>query len=223
MTMLGCGVSVRYLRVLMAVADWSEAGQSRLVAAKSCERTGLQMIQRDGLAEDLDVLALVGRAADQPGPIAGAGRGPGRSGVGVVEDTTALWVGWIAAAARVAGVAVPRVLAVNDRLLGLVSVPLTWGRRWFFQCPICGRRVEAVFFLRGGAACRRCHRLLYRSQCHRTTSAYRVLGRMLAANGRDDVNETLLKGLVDAFRVVMEPRAPVAISLAEKGGGDATE
>mgnify|MGYP003375914675 CR=1 FL=1 len=222
MTMLGCGVSVRYLRVLMAVSDWSERGKYRLRAAKSRESTGSQMIKRDVIAEDLDVLDFVGRAASQPGPLAGGGHGRGRSHGGVVEDTTTLWVGWVVAAARVAGVAVPRVLAVNDRLLGLVSVPLTWGRRWFFLCPICGRRVEAVFFLRGGAACRRCHRLLYRSQCHRTTSAYRVLGRMLAANGREDVNETLLCGLVDAFRVVMV-REPVRMSLAEKGGGDAAE
>lgn len=222
MTMLGCGVSVRYLRVLMTVADWSEAGQSRLVAAKSCERTGLQMIQRDGLAEDLDVLGLVGRAADQPGPIAGGGRGPGRSGVGVVEDTTALWVGWVAAAARVAGVAVPVVISVNGRKIALVSAALTFGPRWFFQCPKCGRPVEAVYVLRGAAACRRCHRLLYRSQCHRSASAYRVLGRLLAANGREDVNEPLLRGLVDALRAVMV-REPVRMSLAEKGGGDAAE
>jgi len=221
--MLGCGVSVRYLRVLMAVSDWSERGKYRLIAAKSRESTGFQMIKRDVVAEDLDVLSFLGQAASQPGPLAGGGRGRGRSHGGVVEDTTTLWVGWVVAAARVAGVSVPRVLAVNDRLLGLVSVPLTWGRRWFFLCPNCGRRVEAVFFLRGFPGCRRCHRLLYRSQCHRTTSAYRVLGRMLTANGRDDVNETLLSGLVEAFRVVMEPRAPVAISLAEKGGGDAAE
>ena len=90
------------------------------------------------------------------------------------------------------------------------------------ECPKCGRPVEAVYVLRGAAACRRCHRLLYRSQCHRSASAYRVLGRLLAANGREDVNEPLLRGLVDALRAVMV-REPVRMSLAEKGGGDAAE
>lgn len=223
MAMLGCGVSVRYLRALMAVSDWAERGKCRFVASVARESAGSQMIKRDVVEEDLDVLGFLSRAASQPGPLAGGGRGRGRSYGGVVEDTTALWVGWVVAAARVAGVSVPRVLSVNDRPLGLVSAPLTWGRRWFFLCPNCGRRVEAVFFLRGGLACRRCHRLLYRSQCHRATSAYRVLGRMLAANGRDDVNETLLMGLVSAFRAVMEPQAPVTMSLAGEGGGNAAE
>ena len=122
----------------------------------------------------------------------------------------------------VAGVAVPVVISVNGRKIALVSAALTFGPRWFFQCPKCGRPVEAVYVLRGGAACRRCHRLLYRSQCHRSTSAYRVLGRLLAANGRENVNEPLLRGLVDALRAVMV-REPVRMSLAEKGGGDAAE
>jgi len=67
-----------------------------------------------------------------------------------------------------------------------VSIPLTdtpqskGGRRYWFQCPTCGRRCGNLYLPRNAVrfACRLCYRLTYkscnRSHCH--DRLYRVMG-----------------------------------------------
>ena len=50
-----------------------------------------------------------------------------------------------------------------------VKVNLSWyspgfgGRRYFFECPLCGRRMRTLHFWFGKIACRLCHDLTYES------------------------------------------------------------
>jgi hypothetical protein len=97
----------------------------------------------------------------------------------LVEDTPCLWVTWVADAAKRQGRPVPEALSVDGRRVALEAVRLTYGDRYYFRCPICGRRVETLYFaLRPG--CRQCLRLGYRSQSHRATSVYWTLDRLFA-------------------------------------------
>jgi hypothetical protein len=57
------------------------------------------------------------------------------------------------------------------------TVTLTFGLRWYFLCPICSRRCEAIY-IAGDVGCRQCLHLGYRSQCHRPTSAWIHLERL---------------------------------------------
>jgi hypothetical protein len=101
------------------------------------------------------------------GPKNGEGKGPGRPWQGIVEETTCLWVTWFISLAHSQGKTPPELgLQVNGHTLAYASVPLTYGRRWYFLCPHCGRRCEALYLLGGRLACRKCLRLGYRSQTH---------------------------------------------------------
>lgn len=126
----------------------------------------------------LDTEALVQRAFHgQRGPSPGWGRGPGKRWNGTVEDTPALWVTWLVDLCRRADVD-PTSLRMSwaDVPLYLSWVDLTFGRRYYWLCPRCGRRCEAVYLLRGQyVGCRQCLRLAYRSQTHRGGSALAVL------------------------------------------------
>lgn len=57
----------------------------------------------------------------------------------------------------------------NDKAHRDVKVNLSWyspgfgGRRYFFVCPLCGRRMRTLHFRFGEIACRLCHDLTYRS------------------------------------------------------------
>lgn len=106
-----------------------------------------------------------------PGPQAGHGRSHGRPFAGVVEDTPCLWVTWFRALARGYG-KTPGELQIeaNGAPLRFISRRLTYGERWYFVCPRCGRLCEALYLLRSGYACRKCHHLGYRSQVHRPGS-----------------------------------------------------
>jgi hypothetical protein len=120
---------------------------------------------------------------DHPGPKGGQGRGPGRPWGGIVEDTPALWVGWIVALARGHGAAPPGLqLQANGRRLCFECVRLTYGLRWYFLCPECGRRCEALFFGHR-VACRKCLRLGYRSQAHTSSSPELLWADVLTRQG----------------------------------------
>jgi len=51
-------------------------------------------------------------------------------------------------------------------IVGLLSTPCQFGgQRWYFACPVCGRRAGCIFLPPGEQvfACKRCHRLTYAS------------------------------------------------------------
>lgn len=120
--------------------------------------------------------SLVDRAMVQRGPV--FGRGPGRPWRGIVEKTPCLWVTWVTDACKRVGVS-PDALRVTfyGVELEMTSVELTFGLRWYWLCPRCGRRCEAVYCA-GAVGCRVCLHLGYLSQCHRRTSAWLWLERL---------------------------------------------
>lgn len=123
---------------------------------------------------------LVAKMGHQRGPSPGFGANGRRHWVALVEDTPCLWVTWVTDAAKRQGRPVPAALSVNGKVIALEAVRLTFGDRYYFRCPSCGRRVETVFFALGRPGCRRCLRLGYRSQSLRVTSVYRTLDRLFA-------------------------------------------
>jgi hypothetical protein len=70
-----------------------------------------------------------------------------------------------------------------------VVVPLLWyapgygGRRYFFQCPACQRRMRTLRFSRGEIACRLCHNLTYQG-CNESHSRDRLFMLMAAGDKR---------------------------------------
>jgi len=108
----------------------------------------------------------------------GEGRGHGRVWSGVCERTPVLWVTWLAKVCKHVG-ADPRRLriAFYDVPLAMVTVRLTFGERWYFLCPLCGRRVEAMYYA-GRVGCRRCLHLGYASQSYRRGSVWLWMDRV---------------------------------------------
>ena len=121
---------------------------------------------------------LVDRAFKQRGPMSGCGRGPGRPWGGIVERTPSLWITWIVEGCRRAGKdPLAFRVEVDGVHLRMTTVQLTFGLRYYWLCPLCGRRCEAIFFTRR-VGCRKCLRLGYLSQTHRPNSALGVLDRL---------------------------------------------
>ena len=122
-----------------------------------------------------DVSNLEARLKHRRGPMPGigAGRGPGRPWAGIVEETRAVWVTWLTDYARQTGKPIPQGLTFSQgSYVPIVGVRLTFGTRYFFKCPECGRRCEAVYILGRRVACRKCLHLGYRSQASRAGSAW---------------------------------------------------
>ena len=110
------------------------------------------------------------------GPRPGNGRGPGRPWRGIVEQTPALWVTWITGACKRAGVDPASIRITFCRCdLEMTPVELTFGTRYYWLCPRCGNRCEAVYATRAGVACRECSHLGYESQTTRSSSPFRTL------------------------------------------------
>jgi hypothetical protein len=123
-----------------------------------------------------DAEDLFNQAMHQRGPV--FGRGPGRPWGGIVERTPCLWITWVTDACKVAEVS-PDSLRVSfyGTQLEMASVELTFGTRWYWLCPHCGRRCEAVYAT-STVGCRVCLRLGYLSQSHRSSSAWLWLNRL---------------------------------------------
>lgn len=132
----------------------------------------------------------------QRGPYRGDGRGPGRPWAGLVEETPALWVTWFVAAAKRAGQPVPAAILIDGRRVDLVSARLTYGLRWYWQCPRCGRRCEAIYLAPGRAGCRVCLRLGYRSQAQRPASIWGLWDLIFARDGDDLGRYTAHDGVI---------------------------
>lgn len=143
------------------------------------------------------------------GPRPGDGRGPGRPWGGIVEETPALWVNWFVAQAKRLGWRLPLGVTVGGQPLGMTSIPLTYGPRWYWLCPECGRRCEAVYIRGQRAACRKCLRLGYRSQTQRATSIYAWLDLLFqrdAMTGPRYLTDKVPNGLYNELRRDMGDR-----------------
>lgn len=159
------------------------AYRRRKTGQKSCFTHSVTVMEYDVMAK-YDPLtsttdALLAGMNNARGPTPGCGRGPGRPWRGIVEETPALWVTWIAEAARRMGKR-PRAITVGDLEIRIVSVPMHFGDRFYFVCPACRSRREALFFVGSRVGCRQCMRLGYRSQVHRANSPFMALDRLFS-------------------------------------------
>lgn len=155
----------------------------------------------------LDVDGVAGRLQRGDwgrGPLRGFGRSHGRPFNGIVEDTPSLWVTWIVGIATATGKPPPAAIVVNDDRVGITSVRLTFGNRFYFECPRCHHRCEVVYILDCRPACRKCHHLGYRSQAARTSSMVAaleaILGRPALVPGRYGFDTTMLAGVLAGAR-----------------------
>jgi hypothetical protein len=165
--------------------------------------------------------------SNQCGPI----RSFGRSWGGIIERTEALWIVWITAAARQIGVS-PESLELRFHGVDLIiaRVALTFGPRYYWLCPLCQRRCEAVYHLNNQVGCRQCLHLGYLSQSYRPFSSWGELDRLftrrfLSRGRRGDrhKNESALAGVVaevraELHRQLVDLIAGVEISISENGG-----
>lgn len=175
----------------------------------------------------------------QRGPWPGAGRNGRERWWGLCEETPQLWSCWLAAwwrkRTRQPLPATPpfRLLGPDGEELPLTSTRCTFGYRWYFGCPRCGRRTEVLYRGRRGLACRRCNRLGYRSQTRRIRepgwlAAWdwgRQFGRERApeptlAALAEDLQQHLERELTTLFRLLTVMPQPTA---GEASDGDATE
>ena len=118
------------------------------------------------------LLAKIGRS--HSGPMSGRGNnGRGKPFLGIVEDTPQCWVTWLTDAARTAGLDPAHIRAqFYNTPLEIEPVEVGFGTRYYFRCPHCNRRCEAVFYVPRTVGCRKCLHLGYRSQVHRSTSKW---------------------------------------------------
>lgn len=124
------------------------------------------------------------RLTSRRGPWQGQGQaGHGTPFRGIVEQTPAVWVTWFTAYFKRLGVDPGHVgITWGGVPLHLATTELTWGTRYWWLCPMCGRRCEALYY-NGFVACRKCHHLGYRSQCYRAYSAWSVLDSIFSREG----------------------------------------
>jgi hypothetical protein len=128
--------------------------------------------------------ALLYKFEHHRGPMSGQGRGNGRPFKGIIGEVPCVWIGWVVGTARRMGIS-PDALRLewSGEPLTMASVQLTYGVRWFWVCPMCGRRCEALFSIGGRQGCRKCHHLGYRSQCNRPGSPWPVLDLAFSRSG----------------------------------------
>lgn len=143
-----------------------------------------------------DIAWAVSQMGHQRGPMPGHGRGPGRAWRGIVEETPVIWCSWVVAAGRASGRGVPLRIKINDVWIPMPGVRVGFGVRYYFRCPRCRRKCEAIYILGGVPACRKCHHLGYRCQARRWSSVYAILAplfdRDLTAPPRYIVDDELL-------------------------------
>jgi hypothetical protein len=111
---------------------------------------------------------------------------------------------------------VPAAILIDGQRVDLASARLTFGPRWYFLCPLCGRRCEVVYLARGASGCRQCLRLGYKSQAQRLGSIWGALDVIFDRDGgelgryraREDVASALAGNLRDGLQA--EIRAMLA-------------
>ena len=155
------------------------------------------------------------------GPMPGFGRSAGRPWRGIVEKTPALWVTWITGACKRAGVDPLSVrLTFSGQPLEMATVELTFGTRYYWLCPRCGNRCEAVYATRACVACRECSHLGYESQATRPSSPFRTLNLIFSrrAHGlprRYDPSEESERMLVAGLRGLLMERITHVVAQVE--------
>ncbi len=140
----------------------------------------MALLEDLGAFRGMDADAILAELRCARGPAPGMGRSAGTPWRGIAEETACLWVTWFTEAARRAGLAAPQAIEVNGRRVPLVTAQLTFGQRHYFECPLCGRPVEALYFLGRECGCRKCLRLGYRSQARRPGSPWAYLDWVFA-------------------------------------------
>lgn len=175
-----------------------------------------------------DVVYALSQLGHQHGPRPGGGRGPGRAWRGIIEEVPALWCSWVVAAGRASGLSVPLRIKVNDVPIPLPGVRVGFGVRYYFRCPSCHRKCDAVYILAGRPACRKCHHLGYRSQSRRWSSVYRILAplfdRDLTAPARYFVDDQLLRDeLVEAQDTIKTRLLAILDGVSVEYGDDQVE
>jgi hypothetical protein len=153
---------------------------------------------------------IVQKSLSQRGPFSGNGRGPGRRWGGLVEETPVLWIAWVTSAAKKAGVNPQNLfIAFYQTPLTIVTTRLTFGLRYYWLCPTCYRRCEAIFY-NGRVGCQRCLNLGYLSEAHRQSSAWAILDRIFSRDfpysryGPPDEAATIVAGLRAEFEAQLK-------------------
>jgi len=152
------------------------------------------------------------------GPWANEGRSAYPPWNGIVEDTPRLHIRTVCDAARRIGVHPTDVrIRIGDLMATIEGVRVGFGTRHYFRCPVCHRRCEALYYLLGRLACRKCQRLGYMSQKHRSTSVFAALDALFRGHRwsilsrplREELHEAtyaLLKATAKQMRHRMEER-----------------
>lgn len=130
--------------------------------------------------DSFDAESLITCALSQRGPMTGEGRGSGKRWGGIVEQTPVIWVGWFVSAAKAAGIEpIAPQCSFGGIALQMTRVKLTFGWRYYWLCPQCRRRCEAIYY-NGRVGCQRCLNLGYSSEAHRPNSAGFLLDCILS-------------------------------------------
>lgn len=158
---------------------------------------------------DLRAELLARMPWEHRGPHGGDGCNPnGKRWNGIVEDTAALWVSWFVALARGRGLTPPELgLQCNGHPLHFTTRRLTFGARWYFLCPYCGRRCEALYILGKYVACRQCLHLGYRSQAHVPGSPEILWDMVLSPHGPLPRRYFGAGALREQFEAMLQARA----------------
>jgi hypothetical protein len=142
------------------------------------------------------------------GPWPGMGRGPGRPWAGIVEDTQVVWITWLVTLAKRMGKPVEGLrMEIDGTRIPTTSVELTFGRRYYFRCPECNRRCEAIYFPGGRVACRQCLHLGYRSQCHVRGSPWPIWERIFNRRAWFPRRWQIPSSVADAFAEMIQHKA----------------
>lgn len=150
------------------------------------------------------------------GPMPGYGRSSGRPWAGIVEETPAIWVTWVTGACKRAGVdPFTMRLVFNGQPLYMTSVELTFGTRYYWLCPRCGNRCEAIYSA-GRVGCRECLHLGYESQVTRSASPFRTLNQIFSRRGyglprRYNPSEPVERFLVATLRQMIRERIQLVV------------
>lgn len=166
---------------------------------------------------NLDADTFMARMHAARGPSPGEGRGPGHRWGGIVEETPCIWVTWLVNACKRLGRPVLDSIEADGGPVQIVPVQLAYGKRYYFLCPICGRKVEALYFLPKAFGCRKCLHLGYRSQAQRTNSIYRYLDlafdrRALLSQRYEDADNPIVADVVKPLRKLLAERIEEMLS-----------
>jgi hypothetical protein len=175
----------------------------------------------------MDADAMLAKMLHHRGPGPGEGRSHGRPWRGIVEETPCLWVTWLVTAAKRLGAPVPAGILVHGERVALVSVRLTFGDRYYFLCPRCDRRVEALYFLGRDVGCRRCLHLGYESQVYRPGSPWRLLSRVFdrrplhrLSRRWEDGDSPVVTEVVAPMREMMQEKVEAMLTKIDGGDDD---